>query len=138
MPRDISAFPTLFHTLQKKMMMEHDIVLESNDLSKKHFPFLMYLNRQQNGANQQEICDHLGIDKGHTSRTLRDLENKGIVIKKGEGTYKNKFYLTDKGFDITAQIKKKNQAILQRIMETLSPEELDAFEKIIRKIIESI
>lgn len=136
--RDISFIPVMFHQIQKKMMEKHEKIMDSFDLTKKHVPFFMILSKFPDGITQQELSEKMHMDKGHTSRTLRELEEKGYVEKLGESAYKNKYKISQKGHDIHQSIKKENQEIIKTVLEVLTEEELENFEKIMRKITEAI
>lgn len=138
MERNISYLPILFHSLHKMMMEEHDTVFESCDLTKRHIPFLMVMGRFPEGLTQQEISEKMNMDKAHTSRTLRDLEEKGYVIKEGEGTYKHKYLPTEKSIEIKKLLKEKNDQIVNKVLSVLSDDEINQFETILRKLTDEI
>jgi DNA-binding MarR family transcriptional regulator len=138
MERDISYLPILMHTLHKRMTEVHDEVLTNFDLSRKHVPFLMILTKHKEGLTQQEITEKLNLDKGHISRTLRDLESKGYIEKIGESSYKNVFKATDKSNKIRKVIKEENHKIVNRVLDVLTEEEILAFELTIQKIMEAL
>ncbi len=138
MDRDISYLPVLFHRLQKKMMDEHEGIMTSYDLTKRHIPFLMILGRNKEGLTQQEISEMIKMDKAHTSRTLRDLEQRGYVKKLGDSTYKNKYIVTKKAEDARDAIKENNQLMLKKVLSVLTDEELDVFENIVKKLTKTL
>lgn len=138
MSRDISYLPVLFHTLHKKMMEEHENIITSYDLTRKHVPFLMVMARSEEGFTQQEISEKMSMDKAHTSRTLRELEEKGYVLKLGEGSYKHKYIITEKAKKIKEIIKSSNDEIVKRMLEVLTDDEINQFESIIKKITDHV
>ncbi|MGD9909057.1 MAG: MarR family winged helix-turn-helix transcriptional regulator [Candidatus Izemoplasmatales bacterium] len=138
MERNISYLPILFHSFQKMMMEEHETIVESYDLTKKHIPFLMVIGRFPEGLTQQEISEKMRMDKAHTSRTLRELEEKGYVIKEGEGTYKHKYLPTEKSKQMKKLLKEKNDQIVSKVLSVLTDDEVVQFETIIRKLTDEI
>ena len=138
MHKDINNLALLMHNLFKSMADLHERQLESFDVTKKHIPFLMLLGKQKEGLTQPEITGKLNFDKGHISRTLRELKNKGYVEKIGDTSYKNKFVITEKSNEIIKLIKEENQKIVTRVSEVLSEDEIKAFESTIKKIIDVI
>ncbi|QWB95242.1 MarR family transcriptional regulator [Mycoplasmatota bacterium] len=138
MQRDISYLPILMHTLHKKITEAHDKVLTDFDLSKKHVPFLMLFTKYKDGMTQQEITEKLNLDKGHISRTLRDLEAKGYIEKLGDSSYKNVFVATHKSNQIKKVIKEENQKIINRVLDVLTEDEMKAFEMTIQKIMKAL
>ena len=138
MNKDISLLPMLFAALHKKMMDQHQKILASNNLSKTHLPYLMILNDNQDGLMQNEMSDMLFLDKAHTSRSLKELQENGYIVKGDINTYKNKFRLTDKGIDIAKTFKNQNALMRQKVFETLSKEEIDQLSNIISKLYKAI
>ena len=138
MQKDISYLPLLFHSIQKKISESHETIMASSNLTRRHIPFIMVIKKYDNGITQQELSEYMHMDKAHTSRTLKDLEEKGYVEKVGNNTYKNKYLLSQQGEDIFKTIKDANQQILNRVLGILTEEELQTFEKIIRKLIQEL
>ena len=138
MNKDISLLPMLFAALHKKMMEQHQKILAANNLSKTHLPYLMILNDNQEGLMQNEMSDMLFLDKAHTSRSLKELQENGYIVKGDINTYKNKFRLTDKGIDIAKTFKNQNALMRQKVFETLNKEEIDQLSNIISKLYKSI
>jgi len=138
MNKDISLLPMLFAALHKKMMEQHQKILASNNLSKTHLPYLMILNDNQDGLMQNEMSDILFLDKAHTSRSLKELQENGYIVKGDVNTYKNKFRLTDKGIDIAKTFKNQNALMRQKVFETLTKEEIDQLSNIISKLYKAI
>jgi DNA-binding MarR family transcriptional regulator len=138
MNKDISLLPMLFAALHKKMMEQHQKILAANNLSKTHLPYLMILNDNQDGLMQNEMSDMLFLDKAHTSRSLKELQENGYIVKGDVNTYKNKFRLTDKGIDIAKTFKNQNALMRQKVFETLSKEEIDQLSNIISKLYKAI
>ncbi len=136
--RDISYLPVLFHTLNKLMMEQHEDILKEFELTRRHVPFLIMLSRYPEGLTQQELSEKLNLDKAHTSRTLRDLEAKGYVNKLGETAYKNKYVETGTAQKVKCLVEKKNHDIVNKILEVLTDDELDAFENLVKKITSSL
>lgn len=128
----------LFAALHKKMMEQHQKILAANNLSKTHLPYLMILNDNQDGLMQNEMSEMLFLDKAHTSRSLKELQENGYIVKGDVNTYKNKFRLTDKGIDIAKTFKNQNALIRQKVFETLNKEEIDQLSNIISKLYKAI
>ena len=138
MQRDISYLPTVMHAIHKKMMLAHETILEENKLGKRHIGFIIVIVENNDGLTQNEICQKLRLDKGHVSRTLRDLESKGFVQKKGDGTYKHVYIATKKALEVRKQFKKTNQTILSKMFDILSKEEFETLEKILKKLMTAL
>lgn len=138
MKNSISMLPTLLKILQQKMMEEHIKYLETLDLSKQHVPYLMVLWNNREGLSQKEIIDKIRFDKAHTSRALKELVNKNIVIKEDKNGYKNKYFLAKSGLEIAQNIKLENQRIHEEVFAILTEEERLQIEKIVKKLTDHI
>jgi len=138
MNKDISLLPMLFAALHKKMMEQHQKILAANNLSKTHLPYLMILNDNQEGLMQNEMSEMLFLDKAHTSRSLKELQENGYIVKGDINTYKNKFRLTDKGIEIAKTFKNQNALMRQKVFETLNKEEINQLSNIISKLYKAI
>lgn len=84
-------------------------------LKGKEVQCVYHLSLSENGLTLSELCALCFEDKGALSRTLVDLENKGIV-KKGEGAlkYKCPYLLTEKGRTLGEKINGLTQEMVNR------------------------
>ena len=74
--------------------------LKEYGLTAAEQPFLTSLYHY-NGMTQEQLSEHLNIDKAATARVVQSLEKKGFVVKKKAMDDKrfNRIFLTDKGKD---------------------------------------
>lgn len=126
--------PILFAAMRKKMMEQHQSILSSHHLSKTHLPYLLILNDKLEGLMQNEMSEMLALDKAMTSRSLKELQVNGYVIKEEINTYKNKFRLTDKGHEVVREFKKQNALMREKVFEALTVDEIDQLSNIIAKL----
>jgi DNA-binding MarR family transcriptional regulator len=138
MKKDISLMPILFAAMRKKMMEQHQAILKSHHLSKTHLPYLLILNDKSEGLMQNEMSEMLDLDKALTSRSLKELQINGYVIKEDVSTYKNKFRLTEKGHDVVREFKKQNALMREKVFEALTSEEIDQLSNIISKLYQAL
>ena len=82
------------------------------------------------------MSEKLFLDKGHTSRALKELVDCGIIRKDQERTYKNKYYLEEKGIVIVKEIKAASDAVKEKIEELLTDEEIQVLRNLIQKIMQ--
>lgn len=75
--------------------------LQSYSISKGQCIFLIALYKKD-GISQEEISEHLKIDKGTTAKAIRKLEKEGYVIRKIDSCDKRayKVYLAEKALEI--------------------------------------
>ncbi len=138
MDNSISMLPTLLHTLRKKMIEEHHKLLESYGLTKMHIPYLMVLCHHKEGLPQKDMIDIIHLDKAHASRALKELVSKDILIKEDKHTYKNKYFLSKKGLELTNKMKTLDQDSHKEIFSTLTSEERVQLESILKKLTDHI
>ncbi|MCF7930773.1 MAG: MarR family transcriptional regulator [Acholeplasmataceae bacterium] len=138
MNHDMSLLPMVFSALQKKMMEQHQKIMDLYQISKAHMPYIMMLNTNKEGMTQQELTEKSFLDKAHTSRSLKELIEKNIVEKEDINKYKNKFKLTSKGLEIAQAFKAEGSKMHQKVFETLSKNELDQLRNILTKLYDAI
>ncbi|MFH0766511.1 MAG: MarR family transcriptional regulator [Bacillota bacterium] len=138
MNHDMSLLPMLLAALQKKMMEQHQKIMDQYQISKAHMPYIMMLNSNQEGMNQHELSEKSFLDKAHTSRALKELQEKEILVKEDINKYKNKFRLTPKGLEIANAFKVEGSKMNQKVFESLTKEELEQLRNIITKLYQSI
>lgn len=80
--------------------------LKHHEVGKGQFMFLNALYRKD-GLSQDEIADHLRIDKGTTAKALKKLEVQGYVtrVAREEDKRFNRVFLTDKALDIKDEVR---------------------------------
>lgn len=134
MDNSISMLPTLLHTLRKKMMEDNNKLLESYELTQIHIPYLMVLCHHKEGLPQKEMIDIIHLDKAHASRALKELVLKEILIKEDKSTYKNKYFLSEKGLELTKKMRALNQNNHEEVFSILTDEERKQLEIIVKKL----
>ncbi len=138
MKQSDALFPTFLHTLRRKMNEDINKLLESYSLTQMHIPYLMVLCHHREGLSQKDMIEKIQLDKAHASRALKELIEKGILIKEDKKTYKNKYFLSDKGLIITDHMKKSNRKTHESVFSILSDEEKSQLDLIIKKLTDHI
>ena len=62
--------------------------------------YLVLLHRHPEGITSSQICDICVLDKAAVSRTINEMESKGLVCREG-ASYRAKIKLTEKGREVT-------------------------------------
>lgn len=90
----------LISILYRKSLVYMNSALKEYGLTAAEQPFLTSLYHY-NGMTQEQLSEHLNIDKAATARVVQSLEKKGFVVKKKAMDDKrfNRIFLTDKGKD---------------------------------------
>lgn len=130
--------PVFFHRIHKKMIEEHSKILSKHDLTKAHVPFIVSLYDQENGLYQSELARTLDFNRAHISRTLKDLEEKGFVKTKNESSYKHRYFITSEGKAIASEMKEAGKKIRKLIFSALTSEEIKEFERLVKKMTDTL
>lgn len=99
---------------------------------------LIYLLNLYNkdGKSQEEISKNLEIDKGATTRTLKSLEEQGLItrVKDDQDKRTNRIYLTEKSKYIKDDVYSLIEQARKEVKKSLTEEE----EKILISLLEKI
>jgi len=121
---------------QRKYM---DLQLEPFGLGGKDFPFLSVLYHQD-GRTQEEITEHVGVDKATTARAVTRLVEKGFVTKEVDPTDHRAYrvYLTKKGKDFQPKLRKILKSWTEKMLSNLSKKESDELFKLLGKLVDVV
>ncbi|MDE7156273.1 MAG: MarR family winged helix-turn-helix transcriptional regulator [Muribaculaceae bacterium] len=89
----------------------------------------------KDGIRQCEIGDMVGRDKAGICRCVTGLIKKGLVITEPVSYKCLKVYLTDKARLIQPKVMQVAESRHQGLVDLLTPEELNVFNKVLEKII---
>jgi DNA-binding MarR family transcriptional regulator len=105
--------------------------LESLDVE-RYYSILFFLN-ENNGCNQQCICNNLAIDKTAMVKVIDHLIKAGFVDRNVNPDDRREHFivLTKKGLKQTAEIVKAFEDIDKEIFSSISKEEQMIFNKVI-------
>lgn len=103
--------------------------LKENDLSYNQYELILHIYHDE-GSIQREIGSACGIGKCGTSRSLRLLEDKGLVIKKIDENNRRsyKLFLTEKGRKVVEDIIEKEIKWENYICEKMQIEKEELFQ----------
>ena len=109
------------------------------DIKSGQLMFLLDLY-MQDGKNQEEISKKLEIDKGATTRTLKNLEEQGLItrVKDNHDKRTNRIYLTEKSKDVKEDVFNLIDQLRNEVSKSLTDEEeeilIDLLEKIYKNM----
>ena len=83
--------------------LNNKLTEEGLDIQHPQFAILMVMSRKD-GIDQSELTEYVGRDKASVSRTIKSLEEKGLVIVKPNGGKKKKIFLSEKGKDLIPKL----------------------------------
>ncbi|MCR5283039.1 MAG: MarR family winged helix-turn-helix transcriptional regulator [Lachnospiraceae bacterium] len=84
--------------------------------------YLITLSSDPNGITATRLAELTQRDKADVSRAISQFQQQGLVEAYGENRYRAPIVLTQKGKDLTGQIRKKAEHALQMAGEGLSEE----------------
>ncbi|WP_373481835.1 MarR family winged helix-turn-helix transcriptional regulator [Acetobacterium sp.] len=100
---------------------------------------LMYLV-SNNGVNQDNIAQHFMLDKGAIAKTLRKLEEKGLIKRhqNPENKRENLITIVPDGQSILGEMEEALNEWNQYFFEGLSDDEIQQYERITEKIADNV
>ena len=125
----------LLNQLQKalRVMVEH-----IGSCSKGVNAILFYLHSIHDGATAGELKEHLHIGSGGIANALKDLEEKGYIIRKNTENDKRvvSVFITDSGRILANECYENMKGNLKLLLETIGEEDSQALFRILEKAIE--
>lgn len=109
--------------------------LEPYGFSGGQFAVLLALSRHD-GVNQEEIAEHLKIDKTMAAKAIKKLEGNGYILRKRDqfdGRAYNVF-ITHKGWELVPFIKKTVLDWENAVISGLTEEEYRTVERLLAKM----
>jgi len=109
------------------------------DLTPLQFAVLAYLNKRngQPGIDQNSLAARLGVERSHVSLLVEELGNRGLVERRVNDADRRAriLRLTSKGEKIFDQLRNRNAAANERVLDPLTAEERELlFDMLIRVI----
>lgn len=113
-----------------------DNSIKSLGLHRSQHILLMHLNRCGESFSQKELAEHLQISPTAIAVKIKKLESDGFIEREkqsGDSRF-NKVSITDKGMDIVKRTECIFGGIDSKMIEGLSPDEIDNFIIITEKL----
>lgn len=109
------------HRLKTKEMAEFN-------LKSSHVSCLYYLFKR-NSLTAKELCGLCGEDKANVSRTIKHLENSGLIYceSTAQKRYQTAFYLTEKGKQVGLSLVEKIDNVLSQSSVGISEQNRQIF-----------
>ena len=115
--------------------------LKNTGITIGQFPVVVETHKHET-ISQKELADILFLSEGTISKTIKQLEDKGIIEHEvnPENRRQNKISLTKKGSEIAEKVKYTEINWEKKVIEEIPPEELgnffDNLEKITNKAVD--
>lgn len=113
-------------------------LLENNiDLPHSQFVVLRILYFHD-GMSQLDIANMVSKDAAAIKRTVDNLENKGLAVRKQVRTLKNSVCITDKGRELMPQVLKIADKIIEEALNGFSEESKEQLFSMLKMIYQNI
>ena len=129
--RRISGYISALH---RRALQFYNKSEEETGLTGVQYPYLFYLGRHE-GCRQDEIAQHLHVNKSNVTRQLEKLKNAGIirVIKDPQDERVCRVYLTEKAKDARIAVDKQVDAWNEIITANMTAEEAQQLKTLLDK-----
>jgi DNA-binding MarR family transcriptional regulator len=120
-------FSKLYYGVLSKSLEKLDI---------ERYYSVLYFLKENNGCNQQHICNHLAVDKTAMVKVINYLIKADYVERNVNPKDRREHFvtLTKKGWKYMEQIVKAFQAIDDEIFSSITPQEQEAFVLMLNKL----
>jgi DNA-binding MarR family transcriptional regulator len=108
-------------------------MLKGKDFSSSQVPFILTIGGNE-GISMKDVCATLGADKGFTTRVIRTLIEKGLVVNRSESSRTYKLYLTETGreaYDLSTNVRDK---AVEQLLNGLDERDIEDMRRITEKI----
>jgi DNA-binding MarR family transcriptional regulator len=131
-----SEFTKLISKINKSISKIKSQEMVEFGLKGNYVQCIYYLSLEKNGLTLTKLCEFCDEDKAAISRTIKELESKGLIFedKKPEQKYKNKIMLTETGKNIARAINDKIESIWETASPSTSKAQKDLFYQYLNDI----
>ena len=132
---DIPIYPAM-SLIAKGHNKFFDEKLEGTGVSAAELPYIIRIYAESNKLTQRDLCDLFFVSEPVVARTLKNLENKGFIIRNKDPKNRTRklLSLTDRGVEISKRMFDINDEWEKAILKDMTSEEIESFKKAMRKI----
>ncbi len=114
-----------------------DHYMSSLGLTQTRWIALLHLDRLGEGCSQKELADNIGIEQPSLLRTLNQLEESGLVVRKAcaEDARRKTLWFTPQGRDLLQQVESMARAGRQKMLAGLDNEQRAALHDLLQQVI---
>ncbi len=103
------------------------IYMEEQGLKGSDLSLLLTLDTHPQGLRPEELCSLIHADKALISRSLKNLKTNGLVIKDETTVYKARYYLTQKGKELTEYLEVEAAKVFETSHMAIDQKQWEAF-----------
>ncbi len=110
--------------------------LNGTGVSAAELPYLLRIYRDNSRLTQRDLTEMFFVSEPVVARTLKNLENKGFIIRNRDPEKRTRkiLSLTDEGIKISRQMLNIADEWENAILKNMTTEEIENFKKAIKKI----
>ncbi len=128
----LGLFASIIH---RARMMYLNNELKTLNVTSSQFIYLIKLYRKE-GQTQEDLANHLFMDKGTVARAVKKLEDNGFICRRTDPENRRRYllYLTDDGKALMPDIISIIKSWEDSINEDFSKEEKERISEILKKL----
>lgn len=108
------------------------------DLKGPHAIYLLALHQNPEGLTSAQLCEMCGRDKADVSRAMMLLEEKNLVCREGENTYRARLVLTSSGVQAAKQVEGRACVAVELAGKDISDEDRKTFYAALSSITDNL
>lgn len=127
--KNIPLYPAM-SLIIKRHNSFFDEKLKGTEVSAAELPYLVRIYNDNNNITQRDLCNLFFVSEPVVARTLKNLENKGFVIRNNDPQKKTRklLSLTDKGVEISKRMFNINAEWEKHLFDNLSVDEIENYK----------
>lgn len=127
--KNIPLYPAM-SLIIKRHNSFFDEKLKGTGVSAAELPYLVRIYNDNNNITQRDLCNLFFVSEPVVARTLKNLENKGFVIRNNDPQKKTRklLSLTDKGVEINKRMFNINAEWEKHLFDNLSVDEIENYK----------
>ena len=123
MQEQFKVFTSLIASINRNIRHVKTAVMADHNLKCPHVSTLYYLYVEE-GLTLKELCEKCNEDKGAISRSVKSLEEEGLVDAHSiQKKYKQKLQLTEKGKEVGKDVARKIDIAIKKAVQDLTDED---------------
>ena len=138
MQEHFKLFTSCIASINREIRHVKTQIMATHNLRCPHVSTLYYLY-VENGLTLKELCEKCNEDKGAISRSVKNLEEEGLVNAHSiQKKYKQKLKLTEKGKKIGKDVAEKIDIAVKKAIENLSDDDKACVYRSLKTISENL
>ena len=110
--------------------------LEGTNVTPSELPYILKVCGDNGNISQRDLSEIFSVSEPVVTRTLKNLENKGLIIRTKDPNNKTRrlLSLTEEGFEISEKMLNINDEWLEELFKDMYQADIDKFNGIIKSL----